>query len=242
MTKGRLPQPLLIRITHWVHIPAFVVLAMSGLQILRAYPYFGPQGARYEWVPLQAWDTPEWMRAGGGLAGARHLHFAFAWLLVIIGLIYVGYLLYSREWKRRFFWPPRDAKPALRQLLHYVRIRKRPATLEPSGYNGLQRIAYTSAITLMVLEIVSGLAIWKPVQLQSLAWLMGGYDGARVVHFLALLGLIGFVILHVIMVVVHYRQFPEMVTGGEREPVIAAPADADGAASPKPQEMPQEMP
>jgi len=64
-TKPKRPQPLLIRLTHWINVPALVIMAMSGLQILRAYPYFGPQGARYDWVPLQAWESPEWMRAGG---------------------------------------------------------------------------------------------------------------------------------------------------------------------------------
>jgi hypothetical protein len=69
--------------------------------------------------------------------------------------------------------------------------------------------------------VLSGFAIWKPVQLHWLAVLMGGYDGARVIHFLALLGLIGFVVMHVVMVIVHYKQFPEMITGGKLESVDA---------------------
>lgn len=215
-TTPRRPQPLLIRITHWVHVPAFVIMAMSGLQILRAYPYFGPQGAHYEWVPLQGWMTPDWMRAGQWLAGARHLHFAFAWLLIVNALIYAVYLAVSGEWRRRLFWPPRDTRPALHQLLYYLRIRKQAPAVDL--YNGLQRSAYTLALGLGALEVLSGLAIWKPVQLHWLAWLMGGYDGARVVHFLALLGLIGFVIAHLIMVAVHWRQLPEIITGGKRPP------------------------
>ncbi|HEU0033102.1 MAG TPA: cytochrome b/b6 domain-containing protein [Kofleriaceae bacterium] len=212
-TKGRPPQPLLIRITHWLNVPAIVVMAMSGLQILRAYPFFGPQGARYDWVPLQGWESPDWVRAGGWLGAARHLHFAFAWLLVLNALVYIGYLIYSREWKRRFFWPPRDTKPAIHQALYYIRVRKDAPKVDL--YNGLQRMAYTTALVLATLEILSGFAIWKPVQLSWLAALFGGYDGARVVHFLALLALTGFVITHLIMVIVHWRQFPEMVTGGE---------------------------
>jgi len=222
MVKPKRPQPLLIRITHWLNVPALVIMAMSGLQILRAYPYFGPQGARYDWVPLQAWESPDWMRAGGWLAGARHLHFAFAWLLVINAIVYLGYLIYSSEWRRRFFWPPRDAKPALAQFLYYIRVRKEepPKNL----YNSLQRSAYTTAVVLGVLEVLSGFAIWKPVQLHWLATLMGGYDSARVIHFLALLGLIGFVIMHIVMVIVHYKQFPEMVTGGKVEALPTEPA------------------
>jgi thiosulfate reductase cytochrome b subunit len=219
MGRPRRPQPLLIRVTHWVNVPALAIMAMSGLQILQAYPYFGPQGATYAWVPLQGWETPDFLRAGQWLAGARHLHFAFAWLLVINALVYLGYLLSSREWRRRLFWPPRDARPALQQVLYYLRLRR---TEPPKDlYNGLQRSAYTAAIVLGILEVLSGLAIWKPVQLHRLAWLMGGYDSARVIHFLALLALSGFVVGHVVMVAIHWRQFPEIVTGGRPAAPIA---------------------
>lgn len=231
--RARRPQPLLIRITHWINVPVMTILAMSGLQILRAYPYFGPRGDQWMWVPLQAWMTPEWMRAGGWLAGARHLHFAFMWPFVITGLVYLGYLAASGEWRRRLFWPPRDARPAAQQVLYYLRIRKQaPAK---GLYNGLQRSAYTFAISLGILEVLSGLAMWKPVQLHRLTWLLGGYDGARVVHFLALLGLIAFTIGHVIMVAIHWRQFPEMITGGTPVPVEEPdPAEAAEAAEATP--------
>lgn len=209
------PQPLLIRITHWVNVPVLVIMVMSGLEILMAYPFFGPRGAEYGWVPLSGWMPPEWMRAGGWLAGARHLHFAFAWALVINGLLYVIYLGASGEWRRRMFWPPRDTRSAFQQVAYYLRLRKQPPAKQL--YNGLQRSAYTGALVLAVLAVASGIAMWKPVQLGSLAAVMGGYDGARVIHFLATLGLLAFIVVHVIMVVVHWRQFPEMITGGKAE-------------------------
>src|SRR5665647_33183 len=201
MAKPRKPQPLLIRITHWLNVPVLALMGMSGLQILVAYPFFGPRGAQYDWVPLSGWMPPDWMRAGDWLAGARHLHFAFAWLLVINAVVYLVYLGATGEWRRRLFWPPRDTKPAFHQILYYLRIRKQaPAT---NLYNGLQRSAYTGALVLAFLEVVSGLAMWKPVQLGRIASLMGGYDSARVIHFLALLGLMVFVVMHIVMVLVH---------------------------------------
>jgi thiosulfate reductase cytochrome b subunit len=212
MARTRRPQPLLIRLTHWINVPVLVIMAMSGLQILRAYPYFGPQGAHYDWVPLQGWIAPAWMRAGGWLAGARHLHFAFAWLLVINALIYFAYLAWSGEWRRRLFWPPRDTRPALHQLRWSLRLREQAPARDL--YDSLQRGAYTAALVLGILEVLSGLALWKPIQLHRLTWLMGGYDGARVIHFLALLGLAGFVIVHLAMVIVRWRRLPEMITGG----------------------------
>lgn len=229
----RKPQPLLIRITHWLNVPALIIMMMSGLQILKAYPYFGPQGDRYEgWMGwAEGWMTPDWMRAGQWLAGARHLHFAMAWLLVINAVIYLAYVVISGEYKRRAFWPPRDIKGALRQQLYYFqaawwRVRALlaklvgrtapPAPEHPpvNLYNGLQRAAYSGAITLGVLEVWSGLVIWKPVQLRWLGFPLFGYDGARVVHFLALLGLAAFIVVHLVMVLVHYKQFPEMINGG----------------------------
>ena len=211
----RRPQPLVIRITHWVNVPVLCVMAMSGLQILQAYPYFGPQGAMYDWVPLQGWMTPGWLRAGHWLAGARHLHFLFAWFFVVNAIVYLAYTIASGEFRRRFFWPPRDTKPMFQQLAYYLRLRKEapPANL----YNALQRQAYTAAIGLALLEVLSGLAMYKPVQLHWLAALFGGYDGARVVHFLVLLLLMLFVVVHVIMVLLHPRAIVEMITGGKRE-------------------------
>ena len=213
MARSKRPQPAIIRITHWLNVPVLAVMAMSGLQILRAYPYFGPQGDRYDWVPLQAWHAPSWMRAGQWLAGARSLHFGLAWLLVINGVGYLAYLAASGEWRRRLFWPPRDTRPAIHQILYYLRIRKDPPPVDL--YNSLQRSAYTAAIGLGILSVLSGLVIYKPVQFHHLAWLMGGYDSARVVHFLGLIALAGFVITHVIMVALHPRSLGEMITGGK---------------------------
>lgn len=189
----RRAQPLLIRITHWVNVPALVVLAMSGLQIWHAYPYFGPQGERWTWVPLQGWMAPELLRAGGWLAGARHLHFLWAWVFVVNALVYVIYMFATREHRRRWVYP---------QL---------------GKYKPLQRIAYTAAIVLALLEVLSGFAMWKPVQLSWLAAMFGGYDGARVVHFYAMVFLALFSIGHVIMVLLHPRTLVEMITGGNRE-------------------------
>ena len=189
----RRPQPLLIRITHWVNVPVLAVLAASGLQILYAYPYFGPQGERWTWVPLQGWDSPELLRMGGWLAGARHLHFLFAWVFVINAIIYVVYLFATREYRKRWYWP------------------------EPGRYKPAQRIAYSIALVLALLEVLSGFAMWKPVQLSWLAAMMGGYDAARVIHFLAMIGLALFTVGHVIMVLLHPRTLIEMITGGKRE-------------------------
>jgi len=217
MGKARRPQPLIIRITHWLNVPALALMAMSGLQIFLAYPWFGPRGATYDWLPLQGIDVPEWMRVGGWLAGARNWHFAIAWLLVVNSLGWLVYLAVSGEWRRRFFWPPRDLRPALEQVKYYLKLRAEPPPIVPANglYNGLQRAAYTSALGLGVLEVLSGLVMYKPVQLHRLTWLLGGYDVARVIHFFAMVGLGGFVVAHVVMVALHPKSLGEMITGGK---------------------------
>jgi Ni/Fe-hydrogenase b-type cytochrome subunit len=213
--RVRREQPFVIRLTHWINVPLLVIMAMSGLQILVAYPFLGPHGKPATWWPLQGWQPPEWARLGQWLAGARHWHFAFAWLLVSNGLVYVAYFFARGEWRRRAFLPRRDARHAWQTALHYFFRRKEPA---PAGlYNGLQRLGYTAAIVLVALEVLSGLALYKPVQLRWLAAMFGGYDGARAVHLIALFALVGFVIGHVIMVALHPRSFVAMITGGKRD-------------------------
>src|SRR5437868_1199652 len=179
----RRPQPWPIRLAHWVNVPLLVVMAGSGLQIFVAYPSLGPRGRPYGWYPFDGIPPPTWLRLGDWLAGARHVHFAFAWLLVGNALVYLAYLAGSGAWRERYFLPRRDLGHALATALHYLRLRPAP---EQGLYNGLQRLAYSTALALGVVEVLSGLAIWKPLQLRWLAALFGGYDAARAVHLVGL--------------------------------------------------------
>ncbi len=212
MDNNRRPQPWPIRVTHWLNVPLLLIMAGSGLQILAAFPSLGPRGAAYHWYPFHGDVPPSWTRLGSWLAGARHWHFAVSWLFVINGLIYWFYLAFSREWHRRFFLPLRDTRNALQTVAYYLRIRK---TAPPQGlYNGLQRFAYTTASLLALVVVLSGLAIYKPVQLHWLATIFGGYDGARAVHLVVLAALALFTVGHVVMVLLHPRSLLDMMTGG----------------------------
>ncbi len=176
--KPRSLQPLPIRLVHWLNAMLLILMTGSGLQILAAYPSFGPQGEQYRWYPFQGRPPPKWLRIGGWLGGAHHWHFAIAWFLVLNGVTYVIYLLASGEWRRRWFQPARDAKNAIAQFVYYLRLRPTPPA--PDFYNGLQRLAYSSVILFALTMVLSGLALYKPVQLHGLTLLFGGYDGARV--------------------------------------------------------------
>jgi len=212
--RRRRQQPAPIRLAHWITIPLLVIMAGSGLQILSAYPSLGPRGGQYSWYPFQNDSPPSWMRFGGWLAGARHWHFAIAWFLIVNGLFYLIYLAASGEWRRRLFFPARDTSNALAMFAYYLRIRKTPPPED--FYNGLQRLAYTSAILFGVVVVLSGLAIYKPVQLHLLTGLFGGYDSARVVHLACLVLLAFFASTHIVLVALHPRTILTMVTGGRR--------------------------
>jgi thiosulfate reductase cytochrome b subunit len=83
-------------------------------------------------------------------------------------------------------------------------------------YNAAQRAAYLTIILCLAVLVLSGLAIWKPVQFQEIAWLMGGYEGARVVHFVAMALVVLIVLAHIAMVILVPRTFPTMITGRAR--------------------------
>jgi thiosulfate reductase cytochrome b subunit len=211
---ARQRQPFLIRATHWANLILMAIMAASGLQILAAYPFLGPQGAPYHWYSFQGTNPPEALTIGRWLAGARHWHFAFAWLLVANALLYVVYLFASGEWRGRLFFPRRDARNAWETVLHDVRLRRQSP--ESVGvYNGMQRLLYTAALVAGLLLVLSGLVIYKPVQFPHLTALFGGYDAARAIHFLLLAALALFTLVHVVQVLLHPRSLVEMTTGGD---------------------------
>jgi thiosulfate reductase cytochrome b subunit len=217
---SRPAQPSLVRITHWVNLVALVVMAGSGLRILVAYPFLGPRGDTYGWYPLQGVAPPDALTIGGWLAGARHWHFAFAWLFAANAVVYAAYLLASGEWRRRLFLPRRDARNAWATLLHDLHLRK-DAPPSVGLYNGMQRLAYTGVLATAPLVILSGLALYKPVQLPRVTALLGGYDAARTIHLLVLAAFAVFTIVHVVQVMLHPRTLADMTLGrgeGPEEP------------------------
>lgn len=196
-----LVHPLLVRVTHWINALAILVMILSGWRIYNASPLFDFQ-------------FPREITLGGWLGGALQWHFAAMWLLVINGLIYVAYGFVSGRFRNRFL----PITP--REVLHDVieALRGKLAHDDLSVYNTAQRAAYVVLILCGVMLVLSGLAIWKPVQLQALAALFGGYEGARLVHFCAMALLTLIVIVHVVMVALVPRTFPIMITGRTRRP------------------------
>ena len=189
-------HPLVVRITHWINVLAVLIMITSGWQIYNASPLF-------------PFDFPSSITLGGWLAGALQWHFAGMWLFVLNGLVYLVYGIASGHFRRKLL----PISP--RSVLHDVgeALRGRLAHEDLSVYNAAQRAAYLALIIALVVMVASGLAIWKPVQFQSLAALMGDYEGARYIHFFAMAAIACIVLVHVAMVVLVPRTFPTMFTG-----------------------------
>ena len=201
----------IVRLAHWSAFALIFGMIASGLQIYRAYPRFGERGGPYYPNIFQDLAFPEWTRLGGWLAGGLNWHFFFMWPLIGIGALYLGYLAMSGEWKKLVF-RPRDVKPAIEMQKYYLRLKK---DHPPQGkHNALQKAAYTLIVLLGALSILTGFAIWKPIQLPWLAWMFGGYQAARYWHFWAVWLFAGFTAVHVLLVfAVDPVSFRAMVTG-----------------------------
>ncbi len=135
------------------------------------------------------------------------------WLLVASAAIYLGYGLAGRHFARTFLpITPRLVWHDLRAAIRF----KLAHTL--GAYNAVQRLAYVAVLLLGLLAVLSGLSLWKPVQLQTLAALLGGYEVARRLHFLAMAGICAFLVLHLALVALVPRTLPAMITGRARVP------------------------
>jgi len=215
------PRPLvhrhhaIVRVTHWLTAVLLAGMIASGLQIYNAFRHFGIRGEPYLALnPADDYRFPEWARLGGWLAGGINWHFALAWPFVVCGLVYVGFLVGTGEWRSLVF-RPRDVPGAWRMQLYYLRLRKEHP---PQGkHNALQKAAYTGALGLGVISVLSGFAIYKPVQLAWLTWLFGGFELARWWHFLSVWAFVGFVAVHVLAVLfVDPASLRAIVTGWYR--------------------------
>jgi thiosulfate reductase cytochrome b subunit len=189
-------HPLPVRITHWINALAILVMVLSGWKIYNASPLFG-------------FSFPDSWTLGGWLGGALQWHFAAMWLLALNGMIYLAYGIFSGHLRHRMF--PITPGAMLRDVRNA--LRGRLAHDDLSVYNAAQKAAYLGAILLGVGLILSGLATWKPVQLYWLASLMGDYEGARLLHFFCMAGIVLFVLVHVAMVVLVPKTFLTMITG-----------------------------
>jgi len=204
-------HPWAVRFCHWLNTISLFVMAGSGLQIFRAFPSFGPKIPQHDLL-----NVPKSLALGGWLGGALQWHLTFAWIYVATGVFYLAYQIFSGNYRQPLI--VRKDLPGLWPMIrHYFFFGRKPAQTEV--YNPLQKMAYTSAIVLGLLSILTGIVLYNPVQFSLLASLMGGFHWTRVWHFCVLCALLLFVLGHLIMVILHgWNNFTSMLTGWKRNP------------------------
>ncbi|WFU92198.1 cytochrome b/b6 domain-containing protein (plasmid) [Rhizobium sp. CC1099] len=175
-------HPILVRATHWLNVIAMVLLAMSGMGIYNAHP-------------ILPFAFPEIVTLGGWLGAHTAWHFAAMWLLIGNGLVYILYGIASGSLRRRLL--PIRPQDIAREIKLALKFRLQHDT---GSYNATQKFLYVTALLLGALMVASGLAIWKPVQFWWLTKAFGGFDIARVVHFVGMASIMAFVALHLVMV------------------------------------------
>lgn len=213
-------HPLSRRMMHWVNALAILVMIGSGWRIYNYYPA----------LPLH-FGFPYYLTLGGdftvteaisnddGLVNALYWHFAAMWVLVLNFLAYVIVGFVSGHFRRDFLPITmgaflRDFFAALRgQLGHQL-----------GEYNTVQKVFYWGVLAAILVTILSGLSIWKPVQLQQLTWLFGGYEFARVVHFFGMAAIVGFLVVHLALTALVPKTLVAMVLGRVSE----TPHSGDG--------------
>jgi thiosulfate reductase cytochrome b subunit len=195
-TTAKVIQPAWVRATHWTNAVAMILMIMSGWQIYNASPLF-------------AFKFAKTITLGDWLGGALLWHFAAMWLLMVNGLVYLALGLATGRFARKLLpitpgGVISDAKAALTGRLSHDDLTR---------YNYVQKLLYAGIIVVGIVIVLSGLSIWKPVQLQWLTALFGGYDVARYVHFICMSAIVAFLIVHVALAVLVPKSLRAMVIG-----------------------------
>jgi thiosulfate reductase cytochrome b subunit len=188
-------HPATIRFLHWVWVYAIGCMVFSGWQIYNASPS----------LPFA---FPRWTGLGGWLGGALAWHFSAMWLLAVDGMAYVAYRFISGHFRRDL--GVRTPGFVVRDLWSALTFRLGHRI---GHYNAVQRLLYIGVISALLLQVATGLAIWKPVQLGALVALFGGYPIARNIHLTIMFLIVAFVIVHVALVAIFPLTLVSMIVG-----------------------------
>jgi thiosulfate reductase cytochrome b subunit len=206
-------HPLAIRWMHWINFPVLATMIWSGVLIYWANDIYKIRIGGKELIHFFPDSFYKALNVPFHLSEGMAWHFVFMWLFFLNGFIYVLYTVFSGEW--RYLFPDKHSfKDAWLVVLHDLHLRKTaPAQLR---YNAAQKIAYTAIIFMGFGSVLTGLAIYKPVQFNTLCNLMGGYENCRLIHFILTIGYCFFFIIHILQVIkAGWQNFSSMITGFE---------------------------
>jgi thiosulfate reductase cytochrome b subunit len=211
--SGRRLHPWPVRAMHWINAVAMLVMITSGW------------GIYDDDVVIRGLHVSKIWRLGDWAAWSLNWHFAGMWFLALNGLAYLSYGFLTGRFRERLL-PIR-----LSEILHTVAetLRLRFAHEDLTVYNAVQKSLYILVIVAGVSQVVTGLAIWKPVQFSGLVSLLGGFQAARVIHFGGMTIIVGFLLVHVALAILVPRTLWAMLTGG---PHLRRPSALRAASEP----------
>jgi thiosulfate reductase cytochrome b subunit len=189
-------QPAWVRTVHWINAVAVVLMIVSGWQIYNASPLFN-------------FTFSHSVTLGGWLGGGLLWHFAAMWLLTVNGLVYLTLGFVTGRFRKKLLpitasGVIADTKAALTGKLSHDDLTK---------YNYVQKLLYAGIIVVGIVVVLSGLSIWKPVQLQYLTAFFGGYDAARYVHFVCMAAIVAFLVVHIALALLVPKSLRAMIIG-----------------------------
>jgi thiosulfate reductase cytochrome b subunit len=228
MTIIEKKHPLAIRWFHWLNFPILLLMIWSGLLIYWAndmYRIGWGDTTLLKFFPNSFYDV---LNLKSRLADGMATHFILMWFFFLNGLLYVLYTIFSSEW--RYLLPNRHSfKEAWQVLLFDLKLSKSHPPARK--FNGAQQIVYTSIVFMGLGSVLTGLAIYKPIQFSGLCWLLGGYGFARILHFALTIGYVLFFVVHIVQVIkAGWNNFQAMITGIEIkkiEPTVTAVSEQE---------------
>lgn len=206
-------HPLPLRAMHWINAAAMLIMIMSGWKIYNDEVIFG-------WLHF-----PDAIVLGKYAQHALQWHFLGMWVVAINGLLYVIYGVATGRFRRMLF--PISLREALKTTGDALRFRLAHDDL--THYNAVQRILYIGILLVGVLTVLSGLALWKPIQFSGLLALFYDFQTARLVHFFCMAAIVLFLVVHVALALLVPRSLFAMLTGGPR---VARPDSRNPAQVP----------
>jgi thiosulfate reductase cytochrome b subunit len=198
-----------LRVMHWINAAAIFIMIGSGWKIYDDEVIFG-------WLHF-----PDSLTIGKWAQHGLQWHFFGMWIFVINGLCYLTYGIVTGRFRRKLF--PISIGEIVATVGDALRFRLKHDDL--THYNAVQKILYLGIMTVGVLIVISGLALWKPIQFSELAALFYNFQTIRLVHFLCMTAIVAFLVVHITLALLVPQSLAAMVTGG---PAVAD--DAAGAA------------
>ncbi|MGJ4890401.1 cytochrome b/b6 domain-containing protein [Bradyrhizobium sp. HKCCYLRH3099] len=194
--KAKVIQPAWVRVMHWINAVAMILMIMSGWQIYNASPLFDFHFDRS-------------ITLGGWLGGALLWHFAAMWLLMLNGLAYLVTGLATGRFRRKLL--PVSPSAVIADIKAALTFKLSHADL--TVYNAVQKLLYLGIILVGIVVVLSGLSIWKPVQLHWLVMLFGDYPAARYVHFVCMALICAFLVIHILLALLVPKSLRAMIIG-----------------------------